>query len=141
MMPDIAFHVGRIGILVHNANYTPKGPSKGVIHTENHPDGSITYTKIIDGEEISVTYNKEGFPDFTPFTHPDYPNPVLIRYSGDRRTDYRLANEKVGRGRCNTSRALYLASYGRWREHDLGSRGCSLNEARWFPTHWRFLCY
>jgi hypothetical protein len=92
-----SYHVGTIGILVHNANYTPKRPSKGVIRTENHPDGSITYTKIINGEEISVTYNKEGFPDFTPFTHPDYPKPVLIKYSGDRRTDYRLANEKVGR--------------------------------------------
>ena len=52
------YHVGNNTILVHNTCIRPK--NGGV----ENPDGTTTYTKNIDGKEVSVKYNKEGYPDF-----------------------------------------------------------------------------
>lgn len=91
-----SYYVGNINVLVHNADYAPRRPVTGVIRTEQHPDGSITYTKKINGQEVSVTYSKEGYPDFSPFAHPDHLEPVRIEYSGNRNTDYARANQAAG---------------------------------------------
>ena len=86
------YHVGMLGILVHNANYAPRRPATNVIKKEQHTDGSITYTKMIDGKEVSVKYSPDGYPDFSPYTHPDYSKPVEINYTGNRRLDEKQAN-------------------------------------------------
>ncbi|MDR2492646.1 MAG: HNH endonuclease, partial [Coriobacteriales bacterium] len=92
------YHVGEAGVMVHNAggDYAPRRPIKGVIKTEVHEDGSTTYTKIVKGREVSVTYSKEGYPDFSPYAHPEHSKPVTIENSGVRSTDFRRANSAVG---------------------------------------------
>lgn len=40
----------------------------------------------------SVRFNEKGFPDFSPYAIAE----VKIQYSGDRATDYKLANEAAG---------------------------------------------
>lgn len=40
----------------------------------------------------SVKFNEKGFPDFSPYAAAE----VKIQYSGDRATDYKLANEAAG---------------------------------------------
>jgi hypothetical protein len=92
------YHVGAAGVMVHNAggDYAPKRPRKGVIRTEEHADGSTTYTKIVKGREVSVTYSKEGYPDFSPYAHPEHSQPVTIENSGKRYIDNARANSAVG---------------------------------------------
>ena len=52
---------------------------------------------MIDGKKVSVTYNSEGYPDFSPYVHPDYPKPVKINMTGNNTTDFRNANMAIGR--------------------------------------------
>jgi hypothetical protein len=89
------YYAGHALALVHN-DCAPRRPRADVIREVADPDESITYTKIIDGEEVSVTYNERGHPDFSPFAHPDYPDPVQIEYSGRRGTDSARANRAIG---------------------------------------------
>ena len=90
------YYAGNVLVLVHNANYAPRRPVQGVTRQVDHPDGSTTYTRNIDGREVNVTYNRDGYPDFRPFAHPDYPNPVEITVSGRSGTDTIRANREVG---------------------------------------------
>ncbi|MCL2137600.1 MAG: polymorphic toxin-type HINT domain-containing protein [Coriobacteriia bacterium] len=89
------YHVGIAGLLVHN-DCAPRQPRSDLKNVEYHEDGSVTYTKTIDGKDVSITYNSEGYPDFSPYAHPDHPNPVEIEYTGSRSRDYGLANHEAG---------------------------------------------
>lgn len=89
------YYVGENEILVHNADYQPRRPSKGVKKIECHEDGSVTYTKEINGKDISVTYDKDGYPDFSPYAHPEYSDPIPIEMTGINRTDFARANEAI----------------------------------------------
>lgn len=91
------YYVGENCILVHNANYKTRVPKQGVIKETNNSDGTTTYTKVIDGKEVSVTYSAEGYPDFSPYAHPDHPKPVKINMTGDNSTDFKNANLAIGR--------------------------------------------
>lgn len=86
------YHVGENNILVHN---TCRKPTSGGVE---NPDGTTTYTKTIDGKEISVTYNQQGYPDFSPYskTLPNGQKSVNIEYSGSRQKDFRLADKAAG---------------------------------------------
>ena len=86
------YHVGNSGILVHN---TCRKPKNGGVENS---DGTTIYTKNIDGKEISVTYNQEGYPDFSPYaeTLPNGQKSVKIEYSGSRSKDFRLADKAAG---------------------------------------------
>jgi hypothetical protein len=90
------YHVGSIGVFVHNANCAPRRPRKDVVDEVHHADGTVTYTKIIDGEAISVTYSKDGYPDFSNYTHPDYSDPVAINVTGNNNADFAAANKAIG---------------------------------------------
>ena len=90
------YHVGEMEVLVHNADYKPRTPKTGVKEKKENPDGSVTYTKSINGKDVSVTYSKEGYPDFSEFTHPEYSKPVPIKMTGNNKNDFRSANEKIG---------------------------------------------
>jgi len=90
------YHVGYAGVLVHNAEYSPRKPIKDVTKIKQNKDGSTTYTKSINGREVKVTYSSDGYPDFSPYAHPEHPNPVKIQYSGNRVTDALRANTEAG---------------------------------------------
>ena len=91
------YHVGQTSVWVHNANCAPRRPKTNVISEVENPDGSVTYTKMIGGEKISITYSKDGYPDFSKYTHPDYPEPVKINVTGQNKHDFNAANEAIGR--------------------------------------------
>lgn len=91
------YFVGENCILVHNANYKNRVPKQGVIREVKNSDGSTTYTKMIDGKEISVTYSKDGYPDFSPYAHPEYSKPIKIKMTGNNTTDFKNANMAIGR--------------------------------------------
>jgi DNase/tRNase domain of colicin-like bacteriocin len=55
-------------------------------------DGTTTYTRS-DG--VKVTYNKEGFPDFTPYRHPTVKD-VQIEFSGSYPKDFAAADKAAG---------------------------------------------
>ena len=90
------YFVGQSSILVHNADYATRTPKQGVIKEVKNKDGSTTYTKKIGGKEVSVTYSKEGYPDFSPYAHPDHPNPVKINMTGNNASDFSHANKAIG---------------------------------------------
>ena len=90
------YFVGNNSVLVHNANYANRKPKQGVIKEIKNKDGSTTYTKKIGGKQVSVTYSKEGYPDFKPYAHPDYPNPVKINMTGNNASDFSQANNAIG---------------------------------------------
>lgn len=91
------YYVGNNSILVHNKCIKPR--ENGI----ENPDGSITYTKSINGKNVSVTYNKEGYPDFSPYaeTLPNGQKSVSIKYTGSRSKDFRLADKAAGYTRDN----------------------------------------
>ena len=91
------YFVGDCAVWVHNKNCKPRSPKSDVLDKVENSDGSITYTKNVNGKNVDVTYNKEGYPDFSPYSHPDYPDPVPIKMTGDNPTDFRAANEAIGR--------------------------------------------
>lgn len=90
------YHVGQVSAWVHNADCAPRRPKSDVISEVEHPDGSVTYTKKIGGENISITYSKDGYPDFSQYTHPDYSEPVKINVTGKNNLDFKAANEAIG---------------------------------------------
>lgn len=55
-------------------------------------DGTTTFTRS-DG--VAVTYNKEGFPDFTPYRHPTVKD-VQIEFSGNYDKDFAAADKAAG---------------------------------------------
>lgn len=91
------YYVGNWSVLVHNADCAPRRPRSDVLDEVQHKDGSVTYTKEIGGERISVTYSKDGYPDFSPYTHPDYSDPIKIDVTGDNHQDFKAANKAIGR--------------------------------------------
>ena len=90
------YYVGKTSILVHNANYANRTPKSGVVREVKNKDGSTSYTKIIKGKEVTVTYSKDGYPDFSPYTHPDYSKPVKINMTGKNYKDVSQANKAIG---------------------------------------------
>ena len=95
------YFVGESAVWVHNKNCKPRSPKSDVVEKGENLDGSITYTKNINGKNVQVTYSKEGYPDFSPFSHPDYPDPVEINMTGNNYKDFKAANEKIGLSGAN----------------------------------------
>ena len=95
------YFVGDCAVWVHNKNCKPRSPKSDVVEKGENLDGSITYTKNINGKNVQVTYSKEGYPDFSPFSHPDYPDPVEINMTGNNYKDFKAANEKIGLSGAN----------------------------------------
>ncbi|WP_153825228.1 PAAR-like domain-containing protein [Polyangium spumosum] len=58
----------------------------------DNPDGSTTFRRK-DG--VEVTYDKDGFPDFSRYRHPEV-NDVQIEFTGNYRKDTNLADEAAG---------------------------------------------
>ena len=81
---------------MHNAQCKPRQPKSDLVSEVRHEDGSVTYTKKIGGENISVTYSKEGYPDFSPYSHPEHSKPVEINMTGNNHKDFKAANQKIG---------------------------------------------
>ena len=78
---------------------SPRKPVKDVIDQVVHEDGSVTYTMKTDkGRVVDVTYNKDGYPDFSPFEYKgnDGKAVVEIEYTGSRTQDFTKANEAAG---------------------------------------------
>ncbi|HRI65418.1 MAG TPA: HNH endonuclease, partial [Polyangium sp.] len=55
-------------------------------------NGTTTYTRS-DG--VSVTYDKEGYPDFTPYRHPTVKD-VQIQFTGSYEKDFAVADKAAG---------------------------------------------
>lgn len=55
-------------------------------------DGTTTYTRT-DG--VAVTYDKDGFPDFTPYRHPTVKD-VQIEFAGSYPKDFAAADKAAG---------------------------------------------
>ena len=94
------YHVGNLGVLVHNADYLPTENSKGFIKRVDNKDGSITITKRINGNDVDVTYTREPQgdlrPHFEPYAHPDHPAPIKVEgMNGRYGHDASLANTKA----------------------------------------------
>ena len=68
-----------------------KWTEKGGTIQEN-ADGSTTYTRA-DG--VAVTYDKEGYPDFTPYRHPTVKD-VEIEFTGSYPKDNKAADKAAG---------------------------------------------
>lgn len=91
------YFVGEAGVLVHNGTCIkkPRKPSlknKHIDHskTTKHPDGSVTY---YDKAGNSVTYNKDGWPDFSKYSKADV---QVNGMNGVYRHDASLANQAAG---------------------------------------------
>lgn len=59
---------------------------------KEHSDGSTTYRR---NDGVEVTYNKDGYPDFSAYRHPTVKD-VQIKFTGSRPKDDRLANAAAG---------------------------------------------
>ena len=90
------YFVGENAVWVHNAECKPRQPKSDLIDKVDNPDGSTTYTKNVNGKNISVKYSKEGYADFSPYSHPKYSNPVKIDMIGDDYYDFKAANKAIG---------------------------------------------
>lgn len=93
------YFVGDEAVLVHNYDRKPRSP-KSNVDSVDVQDGKITYTKTSpdNGQQYSVTYNEDGFPDFSPYRYSENDGKGLVKidYSGDRYTDFNLANQAAG---------------------------------------------
>ena len=87
-------------VLVHNYDRKPRSPKSNVDSVEVDEHGKITYAKTSpdNGQQYSVTYSKDGYPDFSPYRYSgsDGKGLVTINYSGNRNTDFNLANAEAG---------------------------------------------
>lgn len=103
------YYVGESTILVHN---TCRKPTSGGVE---NPDGTTTYTKKIDGQDVSVVYGKEGYPDFEPHsaTLPNGKKSVEIEYTGSRSKDFRRADKMAGFTKDNPRPDGYT-----WHHHE-----------------------
>ena len=90
------YFVGNCAVWVHNAECKPRTPKKDVLDKVDNPDGSTTYTKSVNGKNVSVTYSKDGYADFSPYAHPNHSNPVKIDMIGDDYYDFKVANKAIG---------------------------------------------
>ena len=90
------YFVGECCVWVHNAECKPRTPKKDVLDKVDNPDGSTTYTKSVNGKNVSVKYSKDGYADFSPYAHPDHSKPVKINMIGDDYYDFKAANEAIG---------------------------------------------
>ena len=76
----------------------PRKYEKKVIN----PDGSVTYTlKTKNGGLVDVTYDKSGYPDFSPYKYdgPLGKSEVKIDMTGNNNTDFSQANQAAGFGK------------------------------------------
>jgi RHS repeat-associated protein len=78
-----------------------------------HPDGSVTFTRK-DG--VSVKYNKDGYPDFSPFAVHNVPVPGL---QGNHGSDFKSANEAARIGTTQKIPAPYTDTH-TWHHHENG---------------------
>lgn len=103
------YYVGENKVLVHN---TCRKPTSGGVE---NPDGTTTYTKKIDGQDVSVVYGKEGYPDFEPYsaTLPNGKKSVEIEYTGSRSKDFRQADKLAGFTKDNPRPDGYT-----WHHHE-----------------------
>lgn len=75
-------------------NRTPSKSNKNIDHSKTikHADGSTTY---FDRRGNSVTYSKDGVPDFSKYAEATARSKA---YNGNRAHDNRIANGKIGQG-------------------------------------------
>lgn len=78
---------------------------------DSKADGTTTYTRS-DG--VAVTYNKEGFPDFTPYRHPTVKD-VQIEFTGNYEKDNSAADKAAGITRKKRDAEEYV-----WHHHQDG---------------------
>ena len=78
----------------------------------DNADGTRTYTRS-DG--VAVTYDKAGFPDFTPYRHPTVKD-VQIQFSGSLEKDFALADKAAGITEKKRRDELYT-----WHHHEDGT--------------------
>ena len=93
-----SYYVGSVEVLVHNADYSPRQPRKDVIRVGQNPDGITTYTKEVNGKEVSVPYNEKGYASFLDCPeslHPTYSEPVKIDGMVGDASDFGRANRAL----------------------------------------------
>jgi hypothetical protein len=49
------YYVGENGVWVHNAQCKPRSPKSDLVDKVENADGSITYTKNINGTDVNVS--------------------------------------------------------------------------------------
>ncbi len=82
-------------------------------------DGSTTYTlKTKKGNNVDVTYSKDGYPDFSPYKYKGKGGKaeVEIEMTGDNYPDFKSANQKAGFGNSGTSHPEGYT----WHHHEDG---------------------
>lgn len=89
------YYVSLDGILVHNGCNKPRKPSDVNVNIDHsktirHNDGSITFTDI---KGNSVTYNADGYPDFSPYKIEQADN--LKGLNGNYHHDAKIANASI----------------------------------------------
>ncbi len=57
----------------------------------DHADGSVTY---VNKDGVAVTYNADGYPDFSSYRHPDVAD-VEIEFTGNYEKDFDASNAKA----------------------------------------------
>lgn len=74
----------------------PRRPQANIVQQIDHAGGSVTY---VHANGWRVKYNRRGFPDFSPYMHPDRARATQrIALTGSRRADFREANRRAGFG-------------------------------------------
>jgi len=74
----------------------PRRPQANIVQQIDHAGGSITY---VHANGWRIKYGRRGFPDFSPYMHPDRVRATQrITLTGSRRADFREANRKAGFG-------------------------------------------
>jgi hypothetical protein len=85
------YFVGENDVWTHN--YCPRRPRTNIQKQVNHVDGSKTYTKTTSkGKTVDVTYNSNGYPDFSPYSQKE----VKIDLVDGSTKDFSLANKAAG---------------------------------------------
>ncbi len=87
------------GMGVGRAPRLPRNYLKAILHKNN----TVTYIKIVEGKRVRVTYDSNGFPDFSRYRYRGKHGTasVDISLTGDRKKDFRAADAEAGFTRKN----------------------------------------
>ena len=98
----------------------PTVDNPNIRQTIPNADGSSTYVLKSSSPNVNnlkVTYDAEGFPDFSPYLYDKGVNTVNIKLTGNRNQDFALANQLAGFGNSAKSTPKHFT----WHHHqDLG---------------------
>ncbi|ABD82940.1 hypothetical protein Sde_3685 [Saccharophagus degradans 2-40] len=98
----------------------PTVDNPNISQTIPNADGSSTYVLKSSSPNVNnlkVTYDAEGFPDFSPYLYDKGVNTVNIKLTGNRNQDFALANQLAGFGNSAKSTPKHFT----WHHHqDLG---------------------